>query len=119
MFFTQLIIGNDSDNNFLSYFEENSYSLQCADFDVIIGASELRDENREAANGYRIFGIISSIPLSPGTIAICTVSAKLKASAPLGWLTINFDEISGYSEVAISPVTSIGKPVLKIEIKEK
>lgn len=104
----QIVLGNKENNNFLNYFESNSYFIKYTDSKGITTTYSLIDSGKNSSNGYRIFNISPSITLPGNTTRQYQVSAKLKSTASFTYLTIELSNISGYGATTYTPITTRG-----------
>lgn len=120
MLLTEVAMGNPATgNDFLTYTDKNSYSLQYNDSSGAIKTAQLRDTTRSTASGYRLFDIFPSITLASGATGVYTVSGNLNAAIPVKSVLITFAEFSGYGAVSYSPVKSNGALTGKIIISQQ
>lgn len=100
----QVILGNREKNNFLSYFDKNSYTIRSKDPQGAVQTFTLIDSGKNASNGYRIFDISPSITLSAKTTGEYQVSAKLIDNIPLKNLKLKLSNIKGYGMATNNPI---------------
>ena len=87
----QVVLGNETANSFLQYFEENSIFISYGR-----NQSSLVDTGKEAENGYRIFNIVPTILHSANSKVTYKILAKLKSSIPVDSFIVDLTDISGY-----------------------
>ncbi len=115
----QIVLGNKENNNFLNYFENNSYLVKYTDSKGITTTYSLINSNRNSSNGYRIFDISPTITLLAYTTRQYQVSAKLKSTTPLTFLTVELSNVLGYGATTRSSIITKGSLFLGINIYEE
>ena len=90
----QVVIGNEMDNSFLSYFQENSCSLENG-----LSRVSLVDSGKEAENGYRIFNLEPNIIQSANSVTTYIISCRLDNSILVSSFIFDLTDIYG-SEIS-------------------
>lgn len=112
---THITLGNQENNNFLSYIEPDSYTIEYTDSKGV-HTSQLKDTGANSLNGFRIFYITPYAGLARQSTREYKVSAKLKDYVPIKYLKLELSSISGYAGTSKLAIKTRGSLSAKINI---
>ena len=105
------VIGNESANNFINYFERDSYELiEVSNTGIQTKVSDLKNTKiGDRPTDYLIFDLIHTIKIAPSATKSYLIEAKTKSEVSGNFTTAHLTKVKGLTGSSRGPITSSGQ----------